>query len=1834
MKNRKRVLAILLAGFLSVTTAFQTTTAVAFATEGTEMTVVTESSTAVSEEEQTATEAGDEVIAADTQAEGDESALEKESADSEKTEGEADAVAEAETAEAADAEKTAAKADEEKSLTDAKEADKTSESAAESDDKKEAETEVTAISEVRAAAAGTTFTVKGVVNYVSGKNVYVQDETGAICLYLKTADQAIKVGNLLTATGAVKDYNGLCELDGAVVVENDADNTAVFDFITINANGFAAFVKDYESYECQKVVLKGVKILDMSLLAKGKVDVGVDGAKALVYDKKLSDIIKDTEFAVGDTVELTAVVTDYKGIELLPITDADHPYIVKVDEESGDDEPTEVTVDDSVTLSVASFAGTDLKAHSTDLVIFGDKNTANDFADTDNMVTAYKGGSQVAPVYNYKNNGTEYSILGSVGFVAGDYYQFTLSGSGYGLYQISFSTKGSGTGAKNWKASYSTDGENYTEVGDAIVVGSNWEEKTVAIPAEVKHVEKLYFRVGPSDNTSINGKTVGTGGVNRLNDVKVTGSPVMAADITAPVDVEPESGEAIVGQELTMSCATKSATILYQINDGEFIAYNDAEKPVLTAESFVTASELDVVKKATVTVYATCEGHKDSVKKSYVYTQAKVGTVKASPNGGAIRKSQAITLATETKEAKIVYSLDKGETWIEYTEPFKLAELPATVQAKATCEGYEDSAVASFDFTERVNEEYNIYFGQLHSHTSYSDGAGTCDEAFNHAANEVENLDFLAVTDHSNSFDNDTSATITDGSASKEWLEGHELADKYTSEDFVGLYGYEMTWSGGAPGHMNTFNTDGFMSRNMTGYESKSRVALQNYYAQLVNTPDSISMFNHPGTTFGDFYDFAYYSKANDRQITLIEVGNGEGPIGAAGYFPSYEYYTRALDKGWHVAPANNQDNHKGRWGDANTGRTVILADSLSRENIYDAIRNMRVYATEDNDLKIYYTLNGVEMGTILDMMPEEVNIKVKTSDPTDSSRMTVEVIANGGVTVASQTVDESSAETEFTLSPNYSYYYIRVTQADGNIAVTAPVWLSDVEALGVSGLSVDTALPVVGEELTVSANFFNNESSDFEVSSIVYSANGGVVHTTDVSGELATIKSQGETTDSFKFLCEEAGRTTIEVTLLGYLGGVSKKYTASMDLVYVTSDMVTNVVVDGTHLNDYVTGYYSGNVGNFADIAASDYVKVDVVTTEITREKLADCSVLVISAPNKNTKNGEIKHFEDSFVELVKEYVAAGGNLIICGLADYQDTKDGQSSTELNKILEAIGATTRINSDEVVDEKNNGGQEYRLYPTNFNRDCYLVKGVSETQKYSAYSGCSVLVDETAVAEGRAEVVVSGFDTTYTKDCKQFDEYYKEVPQGNVVFAAREALSSGCELLVTGTVFLSNFEVKTDLDYGGDEYYANRNILLNYLAANRKEVKVSTIAELRAGKYGDIFTVEGYVTAGTAVEGNKFFDTIYIQDETAGTTVFPVADAGIAVGTKVRVTGLVDGYQGDKEIQIYSYKILDEEKKVIEPRKVTTKEAADYDALGGSLLKVEGKVTRIVENSSGLDYFYVVDESGVEARVFIDGYILASDGNDTTAEDVKVGNTVSAVGLSYYNPDGACLRVRDRAEIELVNVIPEKKASLVTKWGTTYYVTEDGEKLTGFQYIDGKEYYFGKNGGMVKQAWVIVDGVRYYAKGDGVLAKNEMIDKWGTTYVFDANGVLQTGLFDFDGASYYSKDSGALVKKAWVTVGDKKYYALAEGVLAKDMMVTKWTSTYIFNEDGVMETGFVTFEGNRYYCKDNGVMVKSDWIKVDSDKYYAKADGTLAIDETIKKWGIKYTFDKDGKLIK
>ena len=1057
--------------------------------------------------------------------------------------------------------------------------------------------------------------------------------------------------------------------------------------------------------------------------------------------------------------------------------------------------------------------------------------------------------------------------------------------------------------------------------------------------------------------------------------------------------------------------------------------------------------------------------------------------VRATPASGASVEAGDIIELTAADGATIYYTTDGSEPTTSstmYTDAITLGEgqeqvpaptsgSPLVIKAIAVLpasEGTEEQIgeVCTFTYQAPVTlDGYQLYFGQLHAHTNISDGAGTVEEAFEHAAG-VDNLDFLAVTDHSNSFDSEGNSQVDLGTdltnVSDEWKQGHEAAAAVTGKDFVGLYGFEMTWSDGF-GHINTFNTPGFESRSNSefGNKSGSTEGYQNYYDKLVAVEDSLSQFNHPGTTFGDFQDFAFYDPQVDQRITLIEVGNGEGAIGSSGYFPSYEYYTRALDKGWHVAPTNNQDNHKGNWGDSNTARSVVLASDLTEEGIYDAIRNYRVYATEDNDLSILYDLNGNAMGSILSKQ-DAVEITAQISDPTDTADMKVEVIVNGGLVLDSQTLTDGKGTVTFTFDSNdYSYYYLRVTQADQNIAVTAPVWTGEGVNAGISKTECDTALVVKGEEVTISSELYNNAGSDMTVESLTFSVDGieKPIYTANVSqiGTNGVIYSGGSYTVSFPYAFTQAGKATVDVSMTATIGETEYTFAGVLQLTVTDESLVTRVLVDGTHYNDYVNGYYSGNMGNFTQLAAGMNAQVTIQQPgdEITAEDLEDVSLLVISAPIKYTQNGitadESNRFSDEFISVVKDYVQNGGTVIVCGLADYQDGNEPGDNYEyttygqINKLLEGIGSTMKVNDDELIDQNENGGQAYRLYFDDFNYDSAdeavqaALAGLEGSGKvYSSYSGCSVSV-------GEGEAIVYGHDTTYSinsknpaqghdKPVQSYEDTYDPdkavVQKGDVVSLATEAVGSG-RVYLGGTVWLSDFEVANgeSNDYG-DASYANKTILENLLSGLLVEQEISTIAAARANTtVGTVFTVEGTVTAGN-VEPNAFYDTIYIQDATGGINIYPVAttDGTFQVGQRVRVTGSWDQYQGDTELRCIRIERIDAAVNPIQPAELSIDQAGDYAANGGRLAKVSGTVQSVTKEGEAISAVTLTDGTN-DFRLLFNNYIGYSDESSPDITTfVEEGAEISAVGVIYKDPEGVCLRVRDLSEVERVGDEPSE----------------------------------------------------------------------------------------------------------------------------------------------------------------------------------------------------------------
>ena len=1066
--------------------------------------------------------------------------------------------------------------------------------------------------------------------------------------------------------------------------------------------------------------------------------------------------------------------------------------------------PTEV--DTSVVEDIAQWSGGYTDAAAAKLYADGDKYVDGDKLDTSAVLTVVANGKTVSPYYLPGANG--YMGGSNVGKASGDYVQLAFSSAGWGEMTLAFRLRATNAGPGSFQLCYSTDGGStwtnfitgsyaysytqYTSTGsfpvnksgsisDGVALTSmapgNYIAFSFDIPAAAEDCENLLIRLVPSNNYQADGDNAAVGGNIRMDTVVVSGSPIVGGKRTGWVDVTP-NGETDqpTGTALTMTCATEGAVISYRVNGGQWQVYDPENKPTLD------------VLPCNLEVKASAEGKTDSVTLLYQYKAGTVQSVTMDPNGGGVYipegSTASITLSCSTSGATIYYAASAdGETYgayQEYTGPIELNKGfgKLYVKAYAVKAGYNDSIEVTRTFTERASSGYTLYFGQLHSHTNISDGSGTVEQAFQHAYN-VANLDFLAVTDHSNYFDNHLQGALgTDGTTiSTEWAEGHAMAEKYTDATFVGLYGFEMTWSGGSPGHINTFNTPGWQSRNQSQYANKTAADLLNYYETLASVPQSISQFNHPGTTFGDFYDFGYYSESADNMITLIEVGNGEGAIGSSGYFPSYEYYTRALDKGWHVAPTNNQDNHRGNWGSSNTGRTVVLADALTEEGIYDALRNRRVYATEDNDLSIRYTLNGYTMGADLEgtNIGSEINISVAISDPTDSAIGKVEVIVNGGLSVASEQVATASSTVTFQLQPEYSYYYIKITQPDGDIAVTAPVWVGEVEDAGITSFEAEPAQASLGQEQNFALELYNNEASDLTVSSIVYTdkATGTVIYT---ETGIASVVSGGTGISRFAYTFPAAGVHTVTATVTGTLGNDSVTYTKDLEVIVLPGETLTPI----------------------ADVRAS---------------------------------------------------------------------------------------------------------------------------------------------------------------------------------------AQQSL-------------------------------------------------------------GEIFTVEGYVTAGTTNVATTFFDTIYIQDATGGIAVFPYGETGLELGTKVRITGYTDSYQGDIELQIISMTVLEDAKQVIEPAAVSNKDAMDYAANGGELLKVQGEVTEVTltQDGKGVSQFTLKDESGDLATVFVNGYIFSgTTGENTLADIVKVGNTVSAVGLGYVMPNGSArstitvLRVRDCDEVILISEKQEEQPTEPTE---------------------------------------------------------------------------------------------------------------------------------------------------------------------------------------------------------
>lgn len=360
--------------------------------------------------------------------------------------------------------------------------------------------------------------------------------------------------------------------------------------------------------------------------------------------------------------------------------------------------------------------------------------------------------------------------------------------------------------------------------------------------------------------------------------------------------------------------------------------------------------------------------------------------------------------------------------------------------------------------------QYNFYFGNLHCHSAYSDGnkdsatSGTNNPGNSYSyAKGSYHMDFLGIADH-----NHYSSLNNPGMHVADYAKGLFQADTANREgSFVCMYG--MEWGAiDNGGHVVTYGIPGLI-----GWESGSGLwgPTNNYdifcgktdYTSLwkiINSyPNAFSTLAHPQTNdFNSLVESAYDIVA-DSAVTGTAIRNGAAFSTTNDYTDpvptSYvSVYLKALAKGFHVGPVCDQDNHYTNFGRTNRIRTVVLAKNLKRDSITAAYKAMRFYGTDDWNAQVDFTINGNFMGSdITAATNSAIQVTITDPDITDTTSK-IEIFYGVPGSGTNATVLQSATLTN-TLNFNHVtslndkfYYFIKITQKDGDLIYTAPIWV------------------------------------------------------------------------------------------------------------------------------------------------------------------------------------------------------------------------------------------------------------------------------------------------------------------------------------------------------------------------------------------------------------------------------------------------------------------------------------------------------------------------------------------------------------------------------------------------------------------------------------------------------------------------------------------------------------------------------------------------------------------------------------------------------------------------
>ena len=401
---------------------------------------------------------------------------------------------------------------------------------------------------------------------------------------------------------------------------------------------------------------------------------------------------------------------------------------------------------------------------------------------------------------------------------------------------------------------------------------------------------------------------------------------------------------------------------------------------------------------------------------------------------------------------------------------------------------------------------YTVYFANLHSQSNHSDGGGAVTSCSGSQAplaapfgpsdafiyGKGRGLDILMTSEHNHMYDGSsgTNSSASPATAKALYQSGLSAAADFNAANpnFLAVYGMEWGVINNG-GHLNIFNSPELLGweYNSSGQLLADTLTEKTDYAALYTLMRQrgwVGQFNHPSTS-GQFLVNGVplgYTADGDQAMALCEILNTsafsvnttETETGRSNYESACK---KALESGFHVAFSTNQDNHCANWGASYTNRTGVLIPTgtpLSQESFVAALKARRVFASMDKNSQLVLTANGRIMGERF-ANNGPLNLVANYANSAGQSISTVSIVEGVPGRNGTPTEVSTSANTTITPSVGEHYYYAKVTQGDGKILWSAPIWVTQ----GGSGDSVQPTVSAAetgtSGSITVSANASDN---------------------------------------------------------------------------------------------------------------------------------------------------------------------------------------------------------------------------------------------------------------------------------------------------------------------------------------------------------------------------------------------------------------------------------------------------------------------------------------------------------------------------------------------------------------------------------------------------------------------------------------------------------------------------------------------------------------------------------------------------------------------------------------